>query len=109
MVWLVLGGHLAVLAEQDHQQMSTMSDALKYLHQLDKYYSQVARPSTRSDTSMTYGGDVDIFRAKQALKMLKLQELDKLYTQRSRPRFGKRTEVHLQTEERDLVFGETTE
>lgn len=40
--------------------------------------------STRSEAINQ--GDQDLFKAKQALKMLRLQELDKLYTQRARPR-----------------------
>ncbi|KAF4520239.1 hypothetical protein B566_EDAN009964 [Ephemera danica] len=35
---------------------------------------------------------MEISRVNQALKMLKLQELDRFYSHRSRPRFGKRSD-----------------
>ncbi|XP_071444124.1 neuropeptide F [Hetaerina americana] len=73
----------------DPSQLAAMADALKYLQELDKYYSQVARPSPRSDSLRTH----ELTRVEKALRMLQLQELDRFYSQRTRPRFGKRTEL----------------
>ncbi|XP_076068451.1 uncharacterized protein LOC143040891 [Oratosquilla oratoria] len=72
----------------DPTQLAAMADALKYLQELDKYYSQVARPSTRSIRAPT----TQLLAMEKALRYLQLQELGKLYSERSRPRFGKRSE-----------------
>merc|ERR1711962_1007102 len=76
-------------AKPDPTQLAAMADAIKYLQELDKYYSQVARPSTRSAPS-TGAGKIDVLE--NTLKFLQLQELGKLYNVRARPRFGKRSE-----------------
>ncbi|KAK8726544.1 hypothetical protein OTU49_010296 [Cherax quadricarinatus] len=69
-------------------QVAAMADALKYLQELDKYYSQVSRPSTRAAP----GPASQIQALQKTLKFLQLQELGKLYSLRARPRFGKRSE-----------------
>merc|ERR1711976_798458 len=56
-----------------------MTDALKYLEELDKYYSQVARPRQRR-----VGQNIS-----SALK--KLTEIKNFYNEAARPRFGKRS------------------
>ncbi|CAB3362417.1 Hypothetical predicted protein [Cloeon dipterum] len=103
-LWLVLAqaGHSA-RAQQDPMQTSTMGGASRYLRDLDKYYTQVARPSTRSDPLTYEDDDVEYIKASQALRMMKLNELNRFYKARSRPRFGKRTEFHLNSQERDIA------
>jgi len=76
-------------AKPDPTQLAAMADAIKYLQELDKYYSQVARPSTRSARS---SGAAKLDVLENTLKFLQLQELGKLYNVRARPRFGKRSE-----------------
>ncbi|XP_069687415.1 neuropeptide F-like isoform X2 [Periplaneta americana] len=73
----------------DPEQLAAMADTLKYLQELDRYYSQVARPSPRSDS----GRQHELSKVENALKMLQLQELDRFYAPRTRPRFGKRAEL----------------
>ncbi|XP_069958109.1 uncharacterized protein NPF isoform X1 [Cherax quadricarinatus] len=102
-------------------QVAAMADALKYLQELDKYYSQVSRPrpvvrasagpcqargvtwtlpvrdfnSLRPHISRTRaapGPASQIQALQKTLKFLQLQELGKLYSLRARPRFGKRSE-----------------
>ncbi|PNF37815.1 Neuropeptide F [Cryptotermes secundus] len=73
----------------DPDQLAAMADTLKYLQELDRYYSQVARPSPRSDS----GRHRELSKVENALKMLQLQELDRFYSPRTRPRFGKRAEL----------------
>ncbi|XP_042241561.1 uncharacterized protein LOC121879107 isoform X1 [Homarus americanus] len=75
-------------AKPDPNQLAAMADALKYLQELDKYYSQVSRPSLRSSP----GPASQIQALEKALKFLQLQELGKMYSLRARPRFGKRSE-----------------
>ncbi|XP_064114139.1 uncharacterized protein NPF isoform X1 [Macrobrachium rosenbergii] len=77
-----------VEGKPDPTQLAAMADALKYLQELDKYYSQVSRPSPRSAP----GPASQIQALEKTLKFLQLQELGKLYSLRARPRFGKRSE-----------------
>ncbi|XP_068232446.1 uncharacterized protein NPF isoform X1 [Palaemon carinicauda] len=77
-----------VEGKPDPTQLAAMADALKYLQELDKYYSQVSRPSPRSAP----GPASQIHALEKTLKFLQLQELGKLYSLRARPRFGKRSE-----------------
>ncbi|XP_018007372.1 uncharacterized protein LOC108665158 isoform X1 [Hyalella azteca] len=84
----LLSGTL-VDARPEPAQLVAMADALKYLHQLDKYYSQVARPSTRSAPgSMVTAHDME----ETLRRYLQLQDLGKFYVNKARPRFGKRSE-----------------
>nr|WLV89620.1 neuropeptide-F-2 [Gecarcinus lateralis] len=75
----------------DPTQLAAMADALKYLQELDKYYSQVSRPSPRSAP----GPASQIQALEKTLKFLQLQELGKMYSHMARPRFGKRSEMVL--------------
>nr|ACV86033.1 neuropeptide F [Reticulitermes flavipes] len=72
-----------------------LADTLKYLEELDRFYSQVARPRPRSET----GRNHELSKMERALRMLQLQELDRFYSPRSRPRFGKRAELRPVTEQ----------
>ncbi|XP_065334440.1 uncharacterized protein LOC135935806 isoform X3 [Cloeon dipterum] len=87
-LWLVLAqaGHSA-RAQQDPMQTSTMGGA----------------SSTRSDPLTYEDDDVEYIKASQALRMMKLNELNRFYKARSRPRFGKRTEFHFNSQERDIA------
>ncbi|KAB0800231.1 hypothetical protein PPYR_05971 [Photinus pyralis] len=67
-------------------------DMWKTLLELDRMYSSIARPSVRSgpttiDSNMTP-------KVQRAINMLKLHHLERLYADRSRPRFGKRAGAH---------------
>ncbi|XP_063220820.1 neuropeptide F-like [Bacillus rossius redtenbacheri] len=92
---LALAGELASPAlarpSPDPDQLAAMADALKYLQELDRYYSQVARPSPRSQAGTARPRELS--KMENAIKMLQLQELDRMYAQRTRPRFGKRAEL----------------
>nr|UES72884.1 neuropeptide F1 b [Carausius morosus] len=98
---LALASQLAtpVLARPspDPDQLAAMADALKYLQELDRYYSQVARPSLRSQAGTARPHELS--KMENAIKMLQLQELDRLYALRTRPRFGKRAEIHPMSED----------
>ncbi|XP_047481211.1 uncharacterized protein LOC125033601 isoform X1 [Penaeus chinensis] len=89
-VVLVVATDLGGVAEAkpDPSQLANMAEALKYLQELDKYYSQVSRPSPRSAP----GPASQIQALENTLKFLQLQELGKLYSLRARPRFGKRSD-----------------
>ncbi|XP_027221822.1 neuropeptide F isoform X2 [Penaeus vannamei] len=58
-VVLVVATDLGAVAEAkpDPSQLANMAEALKYLQELDKYYSQVSRPrfGKRSDYAMPSG------------------------------------------------------
>jgi len=63
-----------------------MSNALKYLEELDKYYSQVARPRIAS---------LPIYRQRRVEQNLssaleRLSAIKNYYSEIGRPRFGKR-------------------
>ncbi|XP_071546978.1 uncharacterized protein [Panulirus ornatus] len=75
-------------AKPDPSQLAAMADAIKYLQELDKLYSQVSRPSPRSAP----GPASQIQALEKTLKFLQLQELGKMYSLRARPRFGKRSD-----------------
>ncbi|KAL3280399.1 hypothetical protein HHI36_017883 [Cryptolaemus montrouzieri] len=69
--------------------MTRREDAVKELMKLDQFYSSIARPSVRStgpEGSMNP-------KIQRAINMLRLQNLDRLYADRSRPRYGKRAET----------------
>ncbi|CAH2004105.1 unnamed protein product [Acanthoscelides obtectus] len=70
-------------------------DMLKELLKLDKMYSSIARPSLRSVSSMD-GRPKVVQRA-----IMRIQELDKLYADRARPRFGKRTQGNADFQQAD--------
>ncbi|XP_067000504.2 neuropeptide F [Anabrus simplex] len=90
---------LAIKADakpNDKNQLEAMADALKYLQQLDKYYSQVARPSPRSEQPRSAG---ELTKVENTLKMLQLQALDRFYSGRTRPRFGKRADLNMMSDD----------
>ncbi|CAG9860186.1 unnamed protein product, partial [Phyllotreta striolata] len=66
-------------------------ELMRELLKLDKAYSFVSRPSLRNGPIVSESRPRIVQRA-----MLKLQELDKIFSERSRPRFGKRTYVNSQ-------------
>nr|QPO25068.1 neuropeptide F2 [Callinectes arcuatus] len=76
-------------AKPDPSQLAQMANAIKYLHELDKYYTPMSRPSPRSAP----GPASQIQALENTLKFLRLQELSKLYSYGTRPRFGKRSEM----------------
>nr|UTC42638.1 neuropeptide F2 [Scylla olivacea] len=78
-------------AKPDPTQLAQMADVIKYLHELDKYYSPMSRPSPRSAP----GPASQIQALENTLKFLQLQELGKKYSHVTRPRFGKRSEMVL--------------
>ncbi|XP_049797728.1 neuropeptide F-like [Schistocerca nitens] len=89
-------------AAADGNKLEGLADALKYLQELDRYYSQVARPSPRSGggASLSVRSPLDTLSIAEHLRgvekmvrMLQLQEYDRMYTPRNRPRFGKRSEL----------------
>ncbi|XP_063909539.1 uncharacterized protein LOC135127127 isoform X2 [Zophobas morio] len=64
---------------------------LQELLKLDQLYSSVARPSVRSGPTQP---DSMGPKVQRAINMLRLQHLDRLYGDPSRPRFGKRVETN---------------
>ncbi|XP_019871281.1 uncharacterized protein LOC109599702 [Aethina tumida] len=65
-------------------------DMFRELMKLDQMYSAIARPSVRSGPIDAEMGP----KVQRAINMLRLQELDRLYADRARPRFGKRTDTN---------------
>ncbi|XP_018561605.1 uncharacterized protein LOC108903792 isoform X2 [Anoplophora glabripennis] len=63
-------------------------DMFRELLKLDQMYSSIARPSVRSGPVQGEMGP----KVQRAINMLRLQELDRLYADRARPRFGKRAQ-----------------
>ncbi|XP_013142257.1 PREDICTED: uncharacterized protein LOC106106250 [Papilio polytes] len=69
-----------------------MADALRMLQELDRYYTQAARP--RIDRRDVADGDrVDPDLLDRAVRLLQLQNLDRIYSYHTRPRFGKRSDA----------------
>ncbi|XP_071053884.1 uncharacterized protein [Onthophagus taurus] len=66
-------------------------DMLKTLLDLERKYAAVARPSLRSDSTKSTRSITEP-KVQRAINMLRLQNLDKLYAEKSRPRFGKRAD-----------------
>ncbi|XP_074034130.1 uncharacterized protein isoform X1 [Leptinotarsa decemlineata] len=80
-VVLVLQGHGTMAAPNPSN-----DDMMRELLKLDQMYSSIARPSLRSGPVQTEIRPRVVQRA-----IIRLQELDRLYADRARPRFGKRT------------------
>ncbi|XP_048006973.1 uncharacterized protein LOC125242267 [Leguminivora glycinivorella] len=78
------------LAEAREENPHDMADALRMLQELDRYYTQAARP--RIDRRDVGDDRVDPHVIDRALRLLQLQTLDRLYSYHTRPRFGKRSE-----------------
>ncbi|KAG5899429.1 hypothetical protein JTB14_033621 [Gonioctena quinquepunctata] len=76
----VLQGHGAAAAPNPSNE-----DMMRELMKLDQMYSSIARPSLRSERSQTELRPRVVQRA-----IIRLQELDRLYADRARPRYGKR-------------------
>ncbi|XP_066141690.1 uncharacterized protein [Euwallacea fornicatus] len=85
--WIVLGITLSMLGSNADPSPRN-EDMYRELMKLDQLYSSIARPSLRSIPMTPEVGQ----KVQRALNMLRLQELDNLYSPRSRPRFGKRGE-----------------
>ncbi|KPJ02398.1 hypothetical protein RR46_08195 [Papilio xuthus] len=80
------------LAEAREEGPHDMADALRMLQELDRYYTQAARP--RIDRRNVADGDrVDPDLLDRAVRLLQLQNLDRIYSYHTRPRFGKRSEA----------------
>jgi len=85
---------------QEERRDGGMSNALKYLEELDKYYSQVARPSFDDPWSksafnalrnqVVNGNSQNRHRRAEEFAVETLKNLDSKYGHMSRPRFGKR-------------------
>ncbi|CAG9766823.1 unnamed protein product [Ceutorhynchus assimilis] len=90
--WVVFGMALAMLGGNFCKAAPSPrnDDMYRELMKLDQLYSSIARPSLRSIPISSEVGQ----KVQRALNMLRLQELDNLYSPRSRPRFGKRGERH---------------
>ncbi|KAJ8978405.1 hypothetical protein NQ317_008480 [Molorchus minor] len=80
---IMIQGNLARAAPRPRNE-----DMFRELLKLDQLYSSIARPSVRSAPVQAEMGP----KVQRAINMLRLQELDRLYADRARPRFGKRTE-----------------
>ncbi|CAH1635791.1 unnamed protein product [Spodoptera littoralis] len=84
---------LVCLAEAREEGPHDMADALRMLQELDRYYTQAARP--RIDRRDVADGDrVDPDLLNRAVRLLVLQKLDNIYSYHTRPRFGKRSDAY---------------
>ncbi|XP_045449316.1 uncharacterized protein LOC123657859 isoform X2 [Melitaea cinxia] len=80
------------LAEAREEGPHEMADALRMLQELDRLYTQAARP--RIDRRDVADGDrVDPDLLDRAVRLLQLQKLDRIYSYHTRPRFGKRSDA----------------
>ncbi|XP_049871133.1 uncharacterized protein LOC126370324 [Pectinophora gossypiella] len=80
------------LAEGRDEGPHDMADALRMLQELDRYYTQAARP--RIDRRDVADGErVDPDLLDRAVRLLQLHNLDRIYSYHTRPRFGKRSEA----------------
>uniref|UniRef100_A0AAR5PNS8 Short neuropeptide F n=1 Tax=Dendroctonus ponderosae TaxID=77166 RepID=A0AAR5PNS8_DENPD len=87
--WVFFGIALAMLGgnSSEAEPIPRSDDMFRELIKLDQLYSSIARPSLRS---IPISSEVTQ-KVQRALNMLRLQQLDNMYSTRSRPRFGKRT------------------
>ncbi|XP_023941097.1 neuropeptide F-like [Bicyclus anynana] len=80
------------MAEAREEGPHDMADALRMLQELDRLYTQAARPRIDrrdvSDGDQLSPGSLD-----RAVRLIQLQNLDRFYSYHSRPRFGKRSEA----------------
>ncbi|KAF5300483.1 hypothetical protein FQA39_LY02282 [Lamprigera yunnana] len=91
--WLTLLSTVVVLQENSVTAAPNPQpeDMWKTLLELDRMYSSIARPSVRSGPAI----ESDMTpKVQRAINMLKLHHLERLYADRARPRFGKRTGIH---------------
>nr|QXU63633.1 neuropeptide F [Dendroctonus armandi] len=88
--WVFFGMALAMLGSNSTkaEPIPRSDDMFRELIKLDQLYSSIARPSLRS---IPISSEV-AQKVQRALNMVRLQQLDNMYSTRSRPRFGKRTE-----------------
>ncbi|CAK1579580.1 unnamed protein product [Parnassius mnemosyne] len=94
-IFVALAAVLAIvcLAEAREDGPHDMADALRMLQELDRYYTQAARP--RIDRRDVADGDrVDPDLLDRAVRLLQLQNLDRIYSYHTRPRFGKRSDAY---------------
>nr|XP_026485311.1 uncharacterized protein LOC113392904 isoform X1 [Vanessa tameamea] len=83
---------MVCLAEAREDSPHDMADALRMLQELDRLYTQAARP--RIDRRDVADGDrVDPDLLDRAVRLLQLQKLDRIYSYHTRPRFGKRSDA----------------
>ncbi|KAJ2947573.1 hypothetical protein O0L34_g17366 [Tuta absoluta] len=83
---------IACLAEAREENPHDVSEALRMLQELDRLYTQAARPRIdRRDVSDGDRVDPDILD--RAVRLLQLHNLDRLYSYHTRPRYGKRSEA----------------
>ncbi|XP_039750873.1 uncharacterized protein LOC120627092 [Pararge aegeria] len=80
------------LAEALEEGPHNMADTLRMLQELDRIYTQAARPRIdRRDFSD--GDQLSPGSLERAVRLLQLQKLDRIYSYHNRPRFGKRSEA----------------
>ncbi|XP_059058605.1 neuropeptide F-like [Achroia grisella] len=80
------------LVEAREEGPHDMADALRMLQELDRLYTQAARP--RIDRRDVADGDrVDPDLLDRAMRLIQLQNLDRIYSYHTRPRFGKRSDA----------------
>ncbi|XP_038219588.1 uncharacterized protein LOC119837874 [Zerene cesonia] len=81
------------IAEGREEGPHSMAEALRVLQDLDRYYTQAARPRIdRRDVAAMDRVDPDLLD--RAVRLLQLQKLDRIYSYHTRPRFGKRSETY---------------
>ncbi|PZC80972.1 uncharacterized protein LOC110373318 [Helicoverpa armigera] len=84
---------IVCLAEAREEGPHDMADALRMLQELDRYYTQAARPRIdRRDVADEDRVDPDLLN--RAVRLLVLQKLDNIYSYHTRPRFGKRSDAY---------------
>ncbi|XP_075975977.1 uncharacterized protein LOC142976474 [Anticarsia gemmatalis] len=84
---------LVCFAEAREEGPHDMADALRMLQELDRYYTQAARPRIdRRDVADEDRVDPDLLN--RAVRLLVLQKLDSIYSYHTRPRFGKRSDAY---------------
>ncbi|XP_034828651.1 uncharacterized protein [Maniola hyperantus] len=79
------------LAEAREEGPHDMADALRMLQELDRLYTQAARP--RIDRRDVSDGDFSPGSLDRAVRLLQLQKLDRIYSYHNRPRYGKRSDA----------------
>ncbi|KAG6444969.1 hypothetical protein O3G_MSEX003703 [Manduca sexta] len=81
------------LAEAREEGPHDMADALRMLQELDRYYTQAARPRIDRRDVDADGDRVDPDLLDRAVRLLWLEKLDRIYSYHTRPRFGKRSDA----------------
>ncbi|XP_013188143.1 neuropeptide F isoform X2 [Amyelois transitella] len=81
------------LAEAREEGPHDMADAIRMLQELDRLYTQAARPRIdRRDVADA--GSMDPHSLDRAVRLVQLWKLDNMYSYKTRPRFGKRSDTY---------------